>query len=69
MEETNKGHGISIVACTSKEGYMDNIFSNYQNQILQEKELIVILNSDSHDVNEWLKKAENYEHVRVYQLP
>lgn len=69
MEETNQDHGISIVACTNKEGYMNNIFSNYQNQILQEKELIVILNSDSHDVNEWRKKAENYEHVRVYQVP
>jgi glycosyltransferase involved in cell wall biosynthesis len=67
--ETNKDYGISVVACTNKEGYMDNIFSNYQNQILQAKELIVILNSDSHDLNEWLKKAENYDHVQVYQLP
>lgn len=48
---------------------MDNIFSNYEHQILQEKELIVILNSDSLHLNEWLEKGENYEHVRVYQLP
>jgi len=43
MEETNEGHGISIVACTSKEGYMDNIISNYQNQILQEKTVILMM--------------------------
>jgi len=69
MEQNNKNNGISIVACTNKEGYMDNIFSNYQNQILQEKELIIVLNSDSLNLNEWMKKAENYEHVQVYQLP
>ncbi|MEH7121968.1 glycosyltransferase family A protein [Bacillus sp. JJ1773] len=69
MKETNKDHGISIVACTNKIRYMDNIFSNYENQILQEKELIIVLNNDSLDINEWKKKAEGYDHVRVYQLP
>lgn len=62
-------HGISIVTCTNKAGFMDNIFSNYQKQILQEKELIIILNNDSLDINEWAEKSENYNNVQVYQLP
>ncbi|USK50926.1 glycosyltransferase family 2 protein [Bacillus sp. CMF12] len=69
MKEMNKDQGISIVACTNKMKYMDNIFSNYERQILQEKELIIVLNNDSQDINEWKKKAEKYANVRVYQLP
>jgi glycosyltransferase involved in cell wall biosynthesis len=69
MNAIHNEHGISIVACTNKVGFMDNIFSNYQNQILQEKELIIILNNDSLDINEWTKKAESYDNVQVYQLP
>ncbi|WP_160725434.1 glycosyltransferase [Bacillus sp. USDA818B3_A] len=47
---------------------MDNIFNNYQQQTWKEKELIIILNKDSMDIDKWLKKAKNYPNVRVYQL-
>ncbi|MCL6573701.1 MAG: glycosyltransferase [Bacillus sp. (in: Bacteria)] len=36
---------ISVVACTNREGYVGNIIRNFQKQSLQEKELILILNS------------------------
>lgn len=64
-EQTN---GISVIACTNKEGYMDNIFSNYENQLFQDKELIIVLNNDSLVLSDWLKKAESYDHIQVYQL-
>ncbi|MDZ5471410.1 glycosyltransferase family 2 protein [Bacillus sp. 31A1R] len=69
MTEEKNDHGISIVACTNKMKYMDNIFANYANQTLQEKELIIVLNNDSQDINEWKKRASEYKNVRVFQLP
>lgn len=47
---------------------MNNVFKNYQQQTWKEKELIIILNKDSMDIDKWLKKAKNYPNVRVYQL-
>ncbi|WP_052504404.1 glycosyltransferase [Rossellomorea aquimaris] len=67
--ELNENHGISIVACTNKHWFMDNIFTNYDRQLLQEKELIIILNSDSLKLEEWKERASHYENVQVYQLP
>ncbi|PLS05851.1 glycosyltransferase family 2 protein [Neobacillus cucumis] len=47
---------------------MDNVFKNYQQQTWKEKELIVILNKDSMDIDRWINKAKGYPNVRVYQL-
>ncbi|MFJ8530179.1 glycosyltransferase [Bacillus sp. NPDC094106] len=60
---------VSIVTCTRKSHYIENIFENYQNQIWEKKELIIILNSDDMDINEWEKKAYGYKNVFIYQLP
>lgn len=68
MAENNLNVGISIVACTNKEWFMDNILTNFNNQILQEKELIIILNKDSLNLEEWKEKTSDYENVQVYQL-
>lgn len=42
---------ISVIACTNREEYVKNIISNYQKQTLPEKELILILNSSSINLN------------------
>ncbi|MEH7483552.1 glycosyltransferase, partial [Neobacillus drentensis] len=47
---------------------MDNVFKNYQQQTWREKELFIILNKDSMDIDKWIKKAKKYPNVWVYQL-
>jgi cellulose synthase/poly-beta-1,6-N-acetylglucosamine synthase-like glycosyltransferase len=42
---------ISVVACTNREDYVNNIIVNFQKQTLTEKELILILNSSSMNLN------------------
>ncbi|WP_350338909.1 glycosyltransferase family 2 protein [Paenibacillus sp. UMB7766-LJ446] len=59
----------SIIACTMRPEYMDNIFANYERQEWHNKEMIVILNKDSMNLKKWRKKAKEYENVRVYKLP
>lgn len=47
---------------------MDNVFNNYQQQTYKDKELIIILNKDSMDIDRWIEKAKKYRNVQVYQL-
>jgi glycosyltransferase involved in cell wall biosynthesis len=60
---------ISIITCTMRPDYMEQVFSNYSRQNLEEKELIIILNRDDMDINLWKRKAKSYKNVHVFQLP
>ncbi|MBD1381824.1 glycosyltransferase [Metabacillus arenae] len=60
---------ISIVTCTNRHTQMDNVFHNFTHQDWEEKELIVVLNGDEMNIEEWRKKAEQFSNVNVYQLP
>ncbi|WP_028403027.1 glycosyltransferase [Ectobacillus panaciterrae] len=59
---------VSIITCTIREEFIENVFKNYKQQIWKDKELIIILNKDTMDIDKWKKKAKNYHNVSVYQL-
>jgi len=59
---------VSIITCTIREENINNVFKNYKQQSWKEKELIIILNKDSMDINRWIKKAKKYRNVQIYQL-
>ncbi|MBF8983933.1 glycosyltransferase family 2 protein [Lutibacter sp. B2] len=59
--------GISIITCTNKPDYINNIFENYKNQDYEEKELIIILNSDNLDISFWRQKGMDYENVKIFR--
>ncbi|WP_053362692.1 glycosyltransferase family 2 protein [Bacillus sp. FJAT-27251] len=60
---------VSIVLATNRPESLDNIFANYERQLWKEKELIIILNNDTMDLETWKKKANVYRQVSVFQLP
>ncbi|RFU62970.1 glycosyltransferase [Peribacillus glennii] len=60
---------VSIITCTKRPQFIDNVFENYQAQEWKDKELIVILNNDEMNLGEWSAKAQLYENTTVYQLP
>jgi glycosyltransferase involved in cell wall biosynthesis len=60
---------ISVICCTMRERFMENVFRNFNNQTFEEKELIIILNNDDINMKEWISKAEQYKNVSVYQYP
>jgi hypothetical protein len=64
-----KAYGVSIITCTNKLYFMENIFANYENQEWVTKELILILNNEKLDIKEWEQKANQYQNVTVYQQP
>ncbi|WP_337099006.1 glycosyltransferase [Paenibacillus sp. YIM B09110] len=61
-------NGVTIITSTNKLQYMNNIFDNYQRQLLPNKQLIIILNSNSIDAGVWYEKAKSYHDVFIFQL-
>ncbi|WP_246096604.1 glycosyltransferase [Paenibacillus sinopodophylli] len=61
--------GVSMVTCTNKLPYMYNIFNNYGRQIIENKELIIILNNDQLSLADWQERSAIYPNITVYQLP
>lgn len=61
--------GVSIITCTNQSDFFMNILDNYRIQRYKRKELIIILNKDGVNLKEWRKKAAQYPHVTVYQVP
>lgn len=59
--------GISIITCTKRYEYIDNIFRNFLRQDWDKKELIIIVNRDDISIKPYKKMAEKYNHVSVYR--
>lgn len=60
--------GVSVIVCTKRPLFMDNILENYLKQDWGTKELIVILNNDEIDIDSWQVKAHKYPNLHIYQL-
>ncbi|HZH60004.1 MAG TPA: glycosyltransferase family A protein [Metabacillus sp.] len=59
---------VSIITCTIRQRYIDNVFKNYHSQRFKDKELIIVLNKDNMDIKAWRQKAKMHANVRVYQV-
>ncbi|MCI4621423.1 hypothetical protein AT960_11155 [Priestia megaterium] len=59
---------ISIICCTKRQDFMENVFQNYENQTWKRKELIIILNKDHMDIKKWKARAETVPNAFIYQL-
>ncbi len=70
QEQTNifPSKKVSIITPTNKLIYMRNIISNYLQQQYQNKELIIVLNDNQLDINQWLNFTEGLENIQIYQL-
>ena len=60
--------GVTIVTSTNRDSHIDNILKNYSRQNNVDKELIIILNNDHLNLNQWQEKAKKYDNVRIFQL-
>ena len=60
---------VSVVTVTNRPGFLDRVIENYQRQAYADKELIVVLNSDSFSVSEAEEKLAAVPDARVYSRP
>ncbi|WP_347550663.1 glycosyltransferase family A protein [Pseudalkalibacillus hwajinpoensis] len=56
---------ISVITCTNREKSLTNILSNYDKQHYKHKELVIIINNNSIDLNEWKSKSQKYKNVTI----
>ncbi|MGM0880940.1 MAG: glycosyltransferase family A protein [Bacillota bacterium] len=61
--------GVSIITCTNRPQFFDNILENYIKQQYRKKELIIILNNDSMNLEQFQGKIRTYNNIKVYKLP
>ncbi|MDQ1912296.1 glycosyltransferase [Paenibacillus sp. GD4] len=60
---------LTVIVCTMRPSFIDNVFDNYLRQTWEEKELMIILNRDNMDITEWRERAKGNPDIVVYQLP
>ncbi|WP_219838365.1 glycosyltransferase [Paenibacillus sp. R14(2021)] len=62
---------ITVIACTMRPAYIDNVFDNYDRQLWKDKQMIIVLNNDKMDIEQYQLRAAQYpeNEVRVFQLP
>lgn len=66
--ESDINDGVSIITCTNKVDTLDNIINNFIQQDHHNKELIIIINKDSIDLDDWLNKIEKYKNIKIFKL-
>jgi glycosyltransferase involved in cell wall biosynthesis len=68
VEYRSSSPGISVYTATNKAGYMDNIFANYLQQNHPAKELLIIINNNDINLEDYKARAAPYPDIRVYRL-
>jgi len=69
MTANKTGNGVSIIVCTNRPQFFDNILQNYNRQRYKGKELIIILNHDSMNLKLYQNRVRKHANVSVYQVP
>ncbi|WP_274651114.1 glycosyltransferase family 2 protein [Paenibacillus humicola] len=62
---------ITVIACTMRSSFIDNVFENYDRQLWKDKQMIIVLNNDKMDVELYRQRARQYRdnEIKVFQLP
>ena len=68
MNKKTNINGVSVITCTNRINFIDNILSNYLNQDYKNKELIIIINNDDIDLSCYLDKINDYKDIFIYKL-
>lgn len=69
MTGNKTGNGVTIIVCTNRPQFFDNILQNYNRQRYKGKELIIILNHDSMNLQLYRNRVRKHANVTVYQVP
>lgn len=60
--------GFSVITCTNKNHTLDNIIDNFNRQDFDKKELIIIINKNSIDLDSWKEKIKNHQNISIYKF-
>lgn len=60
--------GVSVITCTKRAKNIEKVFNNFLSQSYPKKELVIVLNIDSMNIDNWIEKAKIYENIKIFQL-
>ena len=60
--------GISVITCTNRPLFMPRVFENFARQQHSWSELIIVLNNNQMNIDEWESRAKPFRNIRVYQI-
>lgn len=69
MKRKESRYGVSIVVCTNRPQFFNNILTNFNRQQYKNKELIIILNHDSMNLESYRNRVRHYANVSIFQVP
>ncbi|MGS0764082.1 glycosyltransferase [Syntrophomonas curvata] len=68
QRQSQSFRGVSIITCTKRPAYLQNILGNFLRQDFTPKELIIIINNNSIDLGLWRRQTAEYPQVRVLRV-
>nr|WP_221401220.1 glycosyltransferase family A protein [Paenibacillus phyllosphaerae] len=69
MGRTISKPGVSIVVCTNRPQFFDNLIANFRTQQYSRKELVIILNKDNMSLSHYRERTKDDGNIAVYQVP
>lgn len=63
-----KLRGVSIITCSKRPTYLQNILNNYLRQDFSPKELIIIVNNNAINLEHWKRQAAPYPQVKIFRI-
>lgn len=61
--------GVSIITCTNRRSYLNNLFSNYIRQRHPKKELIIIVNDNKIPLSPYQRFANKLRNIQIFRVP
>ncbi|WP_438433716.1 glycosyltransferase [Gorillibacterium sp. sgz500922] len=61
--------GVSVIACTNRPAFLQNLIQNYKRQLYPRKELLIVVNSDRISPSAYREATRQLKNVRVYAMP
>ena len=68
LNTTNSNKGVSIITCTNVIESLNNILANFNRQEYLEKELIIIINNNEIDLDNWKNRTKENNNIRIFKL-
>lgn len=66
--KSNYNEGFSIVVCTNRPQHINNIYNNYVAQKYKNKELIILLNNNSMEVDTYKRMFRDIDSVKIIKI-
>ncbi|WP_339320296.1 glycosyltransferase [Paenibacillus sp. FSL R10-2734] len=62
-------NGVSIITCTNRQNYLNNLLQNYSRQRYAQKELIIVINNNTIPLLPYQHLAKKHKNIKIFRKP